>query len=135
LNYLLRSLTVVAALVACSPAFASDPAEEVASAPAAAAPTVAPATPATPATEAPKPAATATASNATAKNEPTKVPAGYKVKVVDGETRFCRKDVPLGSRFPTEVCMTQAQYQEQERNRDSMRNEIQDRQKSYSINY
>jgi glucose/arabinose dehydrogenase len=135
LNYLLRSLTVVAALVACSPAFASDPAEEVASAPAAAAPTVAPATPATPATEAPKPAATATANNTSAKSEPTKVPAGYKVKVVDGETRFCRKDVPLGSRFPTEVCMTQAQYQEQERNRDTMRNEIQDRQKSYSINY
>jgi glucose/arabinose dehydrogenase len=133
LNYLLRSLTVVAALAACSSAFASEPAQEVAQAPTTAAP--APATPATPATEAPKPAATATASNATAKNEPTKVPAGYKVKVVDGETRFCRKDVPLGSRFPTEVCMTQAQYQEQERNRDSMRNEIQDRQKSYSINY
>jgi glucose/arabinose dehydrogenase len=132
LNYLLRSLTVVAALVACSPAFASDPAQEVASAPAAAAPTVAPATPAAPATQAPQPASTAT--NATAKSEPTKVPAGYKVKVFDGETRFCRKEVPLGSRFPTEVCMTQAQYEEQERNRDSMRNEIQGRQKSYSIN-
>jgi glucose/arabinose dehydrogenase len=130
LNYLLRSLTVVAALAACSSAFASEPAQEVAQAPTAAAPASA-----TPATEAPKPAATATANNTSAKSEPTKVPAGYKVKVVDGETRFCRKDVPLGSRFPTEVCMTQAQYQEQERNRDSMRNEIQDRQKSYSINY
>jgi glucose/arabinose dehydrogenase len=130
LNYLLRSLTVVGALVACSPAFASDPAQEVPQAPAAAAP----ATPAAPDTEAPQPAATATANNATAKSEPTKVPAGYKAKVVGGETRFCRKDVPLGSRFPTEVCMTQAQYEEQERNRDSMRNELQDRQKSYSIN-
>lgn len=127
MNYVLRSLTVVAALVACSPAFATEAAREAAPA----APTAAPATPAASATAAPQPTATATA---TAKNEPTKVPAGYKVKVVDGETRFCRKDVPLGSRFPTEVCMTQAQYQEQERNRDSMRNEIQDRQKSYSIN-
>ena len=87
-----------------------------------------------PVTEAPKPAVTATAKDAATKNEPTKVPAGYKAKVVGGETRFCRKDVPLGSRFPTEVCMTQAQYEEQERNRDSMRNELQDRQKSYSIN-
>jgi len=131
LNHLLRSLTVVAALVACSWAFASEPAQEVAQAPAATAPAP---EPAKPATKAPKPAATATASNAAARSEPTKVPPGYKVKVIDGETRFCRKDVPLGSRFPTEVCMTQAQYQEQERNRDSMRNELQDRQKSYSIN-
>ena len=68
------------------------------------------------------------------KQAPAKVPTGYKAKVVDGETLFCRKDVPLGSRFPTEVCMTQAQFEEQERNRDSMRNEIQGRQKSYSIN-
>lgn len=133
MNYLLRSLTVVAALVACSPGFASDPAQEVAPAPAAAAPSAAPATPAAPVSEAPAPAATA--KDAATKSEPTKVPAGYKAKVVGGETRFCRKEVPLGSRFPTEVCMTQAQYREQERNRDSMRNELQDRQKSYYTNY
>jgi glucose/arabinose dehydrogenase len=129
MSYRLRSLTVVAALVACSPAFATEPAQEVAPAPAAAAPTVAPATSAAPVTAAPQPAATATA-----KNEPTKVPAGYKVKVIDGETRFCRKSVPMGTRFPTQVCMTQAQYLDQERNRDSIRNELQDRQKSYSNN-
>ena len=131
MNYLSRSLTVVAALVAWSPAFTSEPAQEAPQAPAAAT-SASPATPAAPATAASNPAATAAATKA--KSEPTKVPAGYKVKVVDGETRFCRKEVPLGSRFPTEVCMTQAQYEEQERNRDSMRNEIQGRQKSYSIN-
>jgi glucose/arabinose dehydrogenase len=131
LNYLLRSLTVAAALVACSSAFGSDPAQEASPAAAAVAPAT-PATSAAPAADASKPAATADA--AKAKSQPTKVPAGYKAKVVDGETRFCRKDVPLGSRFPTEVCMTQAQFEEQERNRDSMRNGLQDRQKSYSIN-
>ena len=51
----------------------------------------------------------------------TKVPSGYKAKVVNGETMLCRKDTPLGSRFPTEVCMSQAQYTEQMRNQDSLR--------------
>ena len=64
----------------------------------------------------------------------TKVPAGYSAKTVEGETLFCRKSTPMGTRFPTEVCMTEAQYLENERNRQSMRNELQDRQKSYSIN-
>jgi hypothetical protein len=130
MNYLLRSLSVVVALAAGMPAMATETAVETVATPAATA-----AAPAAPATEAPKPAATPTAQAATSKSEPLKVPAGYKAKVVNGETKFCRKDQPLGTRFPTEVCMTEAQYQDQERNRDSMRNAIQDRQKSYSINY
>jgi len=129
MNHLLRSLSVVVALAAGQPALATEPAGEAAAAPSATAPA-----PAVPATEAPRSAATPTAQVTENKNEPPKVPPGYKAKVFNGETRFCRKDTPLGSRFSTEVCMTEAQYQEQERNRDSMRNAIQDRQKSYSIN-
>jgi hypothetical protein len=112
------------------PAMATETAVESVATPAATA-----AAPVTPATEAPKPSAAPAAYATENKNVPPKVPPGYKAKVVNGETRFCRKDTPLGSRFPTEVCMTEAQYQDQERNRDSMRNAIQDRQKSYSINY
>lgn len=129
MKYLLSSLSVVVALAAGMPALATEPTSETAAAPATAAPAAAPAN------EAPKPVAAPAAQAAAASTEPTRVPAGYKAKVVDGETKFCRKDTSLGSRFPTEICMTQAQYLEQERNRDSMRNAIQDRQKSYSINY
>jgi invasion protein IalB len=110
MNTIMRSVFVPVALVACMSAFAAEPS----------------------ATSATVPAATTTA--ATPKAEAPKVPAGYKAKTIDGETRFCRKSTPMGTRFPTEVCMTQAQYLENERNRQSMRNELQDRQKSYSVN-
>jgi hypothetical protein len=133
MNYLLRSITIIAAFAAGATALASEPVHEVVQAPTAAAPALAPAPPAAPVTAAPQPAVAPTAKDNSTKNAPPKVPPGYKVKVIDGETRFCRKSAPVGTRFPTEVCMTQAQYQEQERNRESMRNEIQDRQKSYSI--
>jgi len=112
MNKLLHSISVALALVVCMPAFAAEPSATSASATA--------------------PAATTTA--ATPKAETPKVPAGYKAKTVDGETLYCRKSTPMGTRFPTEVCMTQAQYLENERNRQSMRNELQDKQKSYSIN-
>lgn len=133
MNNLLRTLSVVVTFGVATAAIASEPARDVAAAPAAPASAITPATPVAPAAQSATPAAATTA--AADKSEPAKVPAGYKVKVVDGETRFCRKSAPLGTRFATETCMTEAQYQEQERNRDSMRNGIQDRQKSYSINY
>jgi hypothetical protein len=110
MNTIMRSVFVPVALVACMSAFAEEPS----------------------ATSATAPAATTTA--ATPKAEAPKVPPGYKAKTIDGETLFCRKSTPMGTRFPTEVCMTQAQYLENERNRQSMRNELQDRQKSYSVN-
>jgi hypothetical protein len=119
-NFLRFSLTVMLATGASLAAVASEPVRDVAASPAAAAADAAP--------------AAATDASASTRNEAPKVPPGYKVKVIDGETRFCRKSAPLGTRFPTETCMTEAQYLEQERNRDSMRNSIQDRQKSYSIN-
>jgi invasion protein IalB len=123
MNKLLHSIFVPLALVACMSAFAAEPERTATPAATAAAPS---------ATSATAPAATTTA--AAPKAEAPKVPAGYKAKTIDGETVFCRKSTPMGTRFPTEVCMTQAQYLENERNRQSMRNELQDRQKSYSIN-
>lgn len=124
MSNLLRTLSVVLALGAASTTMASEPVRDAAAAPAAPAATITPAAS----------AAQAATSAAAEKSQPAKVPAGYKVKVIDGETRFCRKSAPLGTRFPTETCMTEAQYLDQERNRESMRNGIQDRQKSYSIN-
>jgi hypothetical protein len=61
------------------------------------------------------------------------VPPGYKAKEIGGEKVYCRKSTPLGSRFPTEVCMTVAQYEESVRQRDGLRQELTGKQKSYSI--
>ncbi|MDH4311163.1 MAG: hypothetical protein OEY13_06685 [Gammaproteobacteria bacterium] len=62
-----------------------------------------------------------------------RVPYGYKARELGGETVYCRKSTPLGSRFPTEVCMTAAQYEESVRQRDGLRQELTGKQKSYSI--
>jgi hypothetical protein len=40
-------------------------------------------------------------------------PPGYKAKVLDWEIVYCRKLPVLGSRFPKEVCMNEAQLKEQ----------------------
>jgi hypothetical protein len=61
----------------------------------------------------------------------THVPKGYKTKVIDGETLYCRRSTPLGTRFPTVVCMTVAQYAESVRQVDGLRQELTGRQKSY----
>ncbi len=60
-----------------------------------------------------------------------RVPKGYKAKVIDGETLYCRRSTPLGTRFPTEVCMTVAQYEESVRQGDGLRQELTGKQKSY----
>jgi hypothetical protein len=80
-----------------------------------------------------KPAADASSTKASDDQQAavTRVPKGYKAKVIDGETLYCRKSTPLGTRFPTEVCMTVAQYQESVRQGDGLRQELTGRQKSY----
>jgi|HubBroStandDraft_5_1064220.scaffolds.fasta_scaffold109275_2 hypothetical protein len=35
--------------------------------------------------------------------------AGFKIKVVDGKTHFCKTEAPIGSRFPSESCMNEQQ--------------------------
>ncbi|MGH8177603.1 MAG: hypothetical protein ACREV5_15200 [Steroidobacter sp.] len=41
-----------------------------------------------------------------------KPPPGYKVKIDDWDIVYCRKMPILGSRFPKEICMTEAQLKE-----------------------
>lgn len=124
----IRSLCFVVATCLSLPAWATE------SAPATAAPVATPAPAASAATTS-QPAKPADAATTKGKSDAIeRVPAGYKVKVIDGETRYCRKSTPIGTRFPTEVCMTESQYVEAMRNQDSMRQELTGKQKSYSIN-
>jgi hypothetical protein len=49
-----------------------------------------------------------------------KPPAGYKTKIVDWSVLYCKKTTVLGSRFPKEVCMTEAQLKDHMATNDSM---------------
>ena len=141
MNNLTRLLLVLAAACSCVPAFATEPAQAetkpaatAAEVPAAAAAAATPVPPVTPSAQAAKPAddaATKSSEGQGQANAP--VPAGYKAKEIGGEKVYCRKTTPLGSRFPTEVCMTVAQYEESVRQRDGLRQELTGKQKSYSI--
>ena len=125
----LRLLPFLATIAFCLPASATEMAPaSVQPAPAA---TAVPAA-AAEATSAPVASTAQAAEPVAAVTPPTRVPSGYKSKVMNGQTFLCRKTTPLGSRFPTEVCMTQEQYTEQMRNQDSLRQELTGKQKSYS---
>jgi hypothetical protein len=67
---------------------------------------------AAPATEAAKPAK---------EKHAFKPPPGYKTKIKDWDVVYCRKTPVLGSRFPQEVCMTEAQLKEHLAANDTMR--------------
>jgi len=54
-----------------------------------------------------------------------KVPSGYRPRGKGDATVYCRKDVILGSRFPTESCYTRAQIDQLEANSASSRREMQ----------
>ena len=41
-----------------------------------------------------------------------KPPPGFKTKIKDWDVVYCRKTPVLGSRFPQEVCMTEAELKE-----------------------
>jgi hypothetical protein len=49
---------------------------------------------------------------------------GYKIKVVRGQTRFCKSETPIGTHFPTETCLNEDQLrlsmQQAQQARDSM---------------
>jgi hypothetical protein len=53
-----------------------------------------------------------------------KPPMGYKAKIVGWDILYCRKMVILGSRFPKEVCMTEAQLKEHMITNDEMRRDV-----------
>jgi uncharacterized protein YkwD len=135
----MRLLFVIATVCSNVPASATEP-EQAVTTPAATAATAPAATPGTPSSpvaasaQSSQPAAaTVTKADAGQETAVARVPSGYKAKEIGGETVYCRKSTPLGSRFPTEVCMTVAQYEESVRQRDGLRQELTGRQKSYSI--
>lgn len=70
-------------------------------------------------------AAAPTAAVADAKAQKFKVPPGYKARVKEGTTVYCRKDIILGSRFPTESCYTEAQIDQLQANAAAARREMQ----------
>jgi hypothetical protein len=139
MNALIRPLFVLVAIGSGLPAVAAG-SEQVATEPAAAAAEVQaaaaanPASPVAPSAQASNPA-DASKAKLSEGQEPAvaPVPPGYKAKEIGGEKMYCRKSTPLGSRFPTEVCMTVAQYEESVRQRDGLRQELTGKQKSYSI--
>src|SRR5262245_3137932 len=76
--------------------------------------------------------APATEPNAAAKTEPQaqatdseqrafKPPAGFKTKILDWGIVYCKKMPVLGSRFPKEVCMNEAELKDYLANSDAMR--------------
>lgn len=133
----IRPLFLLAALCSCLPASAAEPGQAVVKPAAATAPAAVPETPAAPvapSVQSARPADTATVKPGDSQETAAaRVPYGYKARELGGETIYCRKGTPLGSRFPTEVCMTVAQYEESVRVRDGLRQELTGEQKSYSI--
>jgi hypothetical protein len=139
MNALRRPLYVLVAIGSGLPALAAG-SEQVAAEPAAAAAEVPaaaaanPAPPVAPSAQASKPADASKAKPSESQAPAVApVPPGYKAKEIGGEKMYCRKSTPLGSRFPTEVCMTVAQYEESVRQGDGLRQELTGKQKSYSI--
>jgi hypothetical protein len=134
---LIRPLFLLVTLGICLPASAAEPEHAVVAPAAATAPAAVPGSPpagVVPSVQSAKPADAATVKPGDSPEAAAaRVPHGYKARVLGGETVYCRKSTPLGSRFPTEVCMTVAQYEESVRQRDGLRQELTGKQKSYSI--
>jgi hypothetical protein len=111
-------LTVLAALAGCATA-PTDVAPTTATAAA-----TAPAPAATaPDASAAAPAAAATTANAAVatgqEKQEFQPPPGYKAKIQDWGIVYCRKMPVLGSRFPKEVCMNEAQLKEHMANNEA----------------
>ncbi len=139
MNTLIRSLFVLVTLFIDLPVSAAEPEQAVVKAAAdpAAAPAAIPETRAAPVASSAQTARPADASSTKSSDGQTtaveRVPTGYKARVRNGETLYCRKSTPLGTRFPTEVCMTVAQYEEFVRQGDGLRQELTGKQKSLYI--
>ena len=50
-----------------------------------------------------------------------KAPAGYKTRVENGATVYCRKVTVLGSRFPKDLCLSESQVRDLEATNDNIR--------------
>jgi hypothetical protein len=110
-------LVALASVAGCTSApSTSENAQAVAVAPAAAPVSPAPAA----AAEAPASPA-AIVADASPTDGEFKPPAGYKQRVENGATVYCRKVMVLGSRFPKDLCLTEAQVRDLEASNDNMR--------------
>jgi hypothetical protein len=114
-------LILLAGLAGCTSQPQVADVKEPAPAPAAAA-APAPATASEPAPAGNQSAQTAVATEDSGK---FRIPSGYKPRKKDGgETVYCKKETFLGTRFPTEVCMTLAQLREVEERNTLMRTDL-----------
>jgi hypothetical protein len=110
-------LVALASVAGC----ASAPSTHESTEAAAAASIAAPASPA-PAAAAEAPASpTAVVADASPTEGEFKPPAGYKTRVENGATVYCRKVTVLGSRFPKDLCLTESQVRDLEASNDNMR--------------
>ncbi|HZF16814.1 MAG TPA: hypothetical protein VE046_12815 [Steroidobacteraceae bacterium] len=80
-----------------------------------------------PAADPAPPAASTTAGSAA---KPFKPPSGYRAKKLGANTVYCKQDTMLGSRFPTEICLTEDELREVEFRGEEMRR---DKQKSSPV--
>jgi hypothetical protein len=113
----LMPLIVCAGIAACSsqPRQDSPAAAPVAAAQPAPAPESQPA-----ATVAAREEESAAATAGATKDEKFRAPAGYKVKSKGGGTVYCKSETPVGTRFATEYCFTEAQLERIEKNKRSI---------------
>jgi hypothetical protein len=51
-------------------------------------------------------------------------PASYKRVVRNGVTLYCRKEMPTGTRFVEETCLTQAQMDAQQKNAQGFTDDV-----------
>lgn len=58
-----------------------------------------------------------------------KTPAGYKKKKKGDQTMYCRSQTPIGTRFPTEYCYTQAQLERVLKSKQGMQDDVAMRQR------
>jgi len=71
------------------------------------------------------PAGTAVANEAAASaDKEFAAPAGYKEKTRGGTTVYCRSQTPIGTRFATEYCYTQADLQRMEKSKQGMQDDV-----------
>jgi hypothetical protein len=74
-----------------------------------------------------KPAATqpvAKSESAAPGSNEFRTPAGYQKKTKGKSTVYCRSDTPVGTRFATEYCYTQAELERMDSSRSGIRQDV-----------
>jgi len=113
-------LIAVTSLAGC----ASDPAKQVSEPPRATAAPVAPVAPIAPVAATAAQAPTAKVDPEAHADREFQPPAGYRKKTKGSTTVYCRNDTPVGTRFGTEYCYTQAELERMDASRANIRQEV-----------